>query len=91
MPPKPLASLLKCVDGRICAKAGYATRDLATSERCRFLCFFGCAGNAVAREAGFAAVLGKLEPLGASPMNDVLLGWPSAAAAMPYRDLAPEG
>ena len=65
-----------------------ATCALATSER---LCFFGCAGNAVAREAGFAAVLSKLEPLGASPMNDVLLGWPSAAAAMPYRDLAPEG
>ena len=65
-----------------------ATCDLATPER---LCFFGCAGNAVAREAGFAAVLGKLEPLGASPMNDVLLGWPSAGAAMPYQDLAPEG
>ena len=84
---------MKCVDGRICAKAKKPVQlviffFLATSER---LCFFGCAGNAVAREAGFAAVLGKLEPLGASPMNDVLLGWPSAAAAMPYRDLAPEG
>ena len=55
------------------------------------MCFFGCAGNAVAREAGFAAVLGKLDPLGASPMNDVLLGWPSDGAALPYQDLAAEG
>ena len=45
----------------------------------------------MAREAGFAAVLGKLDPLGASPMNDVLLGWPSDGAAMPYQDLAAEG
>ena len=30
-----------------------------------------------AREAGFGAALGKLMPLEASPMNDVLLGWPA--------------
>ena len=35
--------------------------------------------NAAAREAGYQAVLGKLVPLRASPMNDVLLGWPAAA------------
>ena len=28
------------------------------------------------RESGYAAVLGKLVPLRASPMNDVLIGWP---------------
>ena len=31
-----------------------------------------------AREAGYRTAMGKLEPLEASPMNDVLLGWPPA-------------
>lgn len=31
----------------------------------------------VYRESGYLAVLSKLVPLRASPMNDVLIGWPA--------------
>ena len=44
--------------------------------------------NAAAREAGYAAVLGKLSPMGASPMNDVLVGWPPHLLGAPFQDLA---
>lgn len=32
-----------------------------------------------AEEAGYDTVMSKLEPLEASPMNDVLVGWPNSA------------
>jgi hypothetical protein len=40
-----------------------------------------------AREMGYSAVLGKLEPLESSPMNDVLVGWPSTSKGRaPFED-----
>ena len=36
----------------------------------------------IRRESGYFSVLSKLVPLRASPMNDVLIGWPSTKSSL---------